>query len=316
MRSMTGYGRAVVEVARGRSSIRLVVEARSVNHRGFDLKIRSDEPDMRCEMEIARAVRTFVERGAVTVHVLVERSPSPALDVGRIRETLAALERIRREAGLRDPVDLGTVAAFLNEPGAGTPRVLPDPDDAAWHDLEPAVDAALADLVAMRRREGRALRAELVSRTDRLRGLVDQLDAATRSTPARLARRLEDRLGALRGVPGFEPGRIAQEIALLAERLDVTEELVRLRTHIEQSRELLADGAPVAVAVAEAEAEGKAKATTKATAIGRKLDFVIQEIARELNTVGSKAQDAGVAALVIDGKAELEKMREQAQNIE
>ena len=117
---------------------------------------------------------------------------------------------------------------------------------------------------------------------------------AAAAVPSRFARRLEEKLAALRDAPGFDPGRVAQEVALLADRLDVSEELVRLGAHLDHFGHLLA----------------------AAGAVGRKLDFVIQEIGRELNTIASKSQDAGVAALVIDAKAELERMREQAQNVE
>jgi uncharacterized protein (TIGR00255 family) len=132
------------------------------------------------------------------------------------------------------------------------------------------------------------------ARVGQLRAIVAQVAAAAAPVAERFARRIEDRLATLRDQPGFEPARVAQEAALMAERLDVSEELVRLGTHLGHLDELM--GA--------------------AGAVGRKLDFVIQEIGRELNTIGSKAQDAKVAGLIIDGKAELEKVREQAQNIE
>ena len=288
---MTGYGRATVDVARGASSIRVAVEIRSVNHRGFDLKIRADEPDAYCDVEIARVVHAAVERGAVTVAIRDERPSAGLLDVERIRDTRAALERIRAEAGLAAPVDLATVAAFLASTGGA--RALPRGED-LWQVLSAPVAAALAELGRNREREGAALRQDLVDRSARLGEVVVQIEGGVGGLPGRFAKRLEDRLAAVRDTPGFEPGRIAQEIAILAERLDVTEELVRLRTHLAHFRGLLDAAGPV----------------------GRKLDFVIQEIGRELNTVGSKAQDAGVAAAVIDGKAELEKIREQAQNME
>lgn len=288
---MTGYGRATVDVARGASSIRVAVEMRSVNHRGFDVKIRTDEPDAYCDVEIARVVHAAVERGAVTVAIRDERPSVGLLDVERIRETRAALERLRAEAGLTAPVDLATVAAFLAS--AAGARALPRGED-LWQVLSAPVAAALAELVKTREREGAALRQDLLARSAHLAEVVGQIEGGVGVLPGRFAKRLEDRLAAVRDLPGFEPGRIAQEVAILAERLDVTEELVRLRTHLAHFRGLL----------------------DAASTVGRKLDFVIQEIGRELNTVGSKAQDAGIAAAVIEGKAELEKIREQAQNIE
>ncbi len=291
MRSMTGYGRAAAGVGETSSSGRLTVEVRSVNHRGLDVKIRSDRSDAYCDVEITRAVRAIVDRGTVTIGIRDERPGGGALDVDRIRRTHAALERIRREADLPTPVDLATVAAFLSDAGTGEN---PLHGEDMWRVLRPIVEAALAELLETRNREGAALRADLAARLAHFDAIVVLVESAVKPVPARFAQRLGERLAALRDTPGFDPGRVAQEVALMAERLDVTEELVRLRTHLDHFRVLLDADVPV----------------------GRKLDFVIQEMGREINTVGSKAQDALVAAQVIEGKAELEKIREQAQNIE
>jgi len=288
---MTGYGRATSAAHSTTGSLRLVVELRSVNHRGFDIKIRSDRPDGFCDGEIARAVRVAVERGTVTVAVREERPTATGLDPERIRSTYRVLERLRGELGLTAPIDLATVAGFLSTHGA---TEMPLHGEELWAVLRPVLEGALSELGETRAREGEALRADLVARIARLTGIVDQVETAVAPVPARFTRRLEERLAAVREMPGFEPGRLAQEAALMAERLDVSEELVRLRAHLDHIRGLL-------------DAPG---------AVGRKLDFVIQELGREINTIGSKAQDASVAAQVIEGKAELEKIREQAQNIE
>jgi uncharacterized protein (TIGR00255 family) len=288
---MTGYGRRVADLDRSGTAVRLAVEIRSVNHRSFDLKIRSDEPDAFCESEIARLVRASVERGTVSVSVRAERPSGGPIDVDRIRQTYDALERFRREAGMAQPVDLATVAAFLANAVAGEN---PLRGEEMWRVLHPAVQGAVVDLLATRTREGLVLRADLASRAERLSMLADRIATAVEPIPARFGRRLADRLAALREMPGFDPGRVAQEIALMAERLDVSEELLRLKTHLDHFRALFDSD----------------------VAVGRKLDFVIQEMGREINTIGSKAQDAVVAAEVIEAKAELEKIREQAQNIE
>jgi uncharacterized protein (TIGR00255 family) len=283
---MTGFGRALADAAQGR----LRVEIRSVNHRGLDLKVRAPQPDAYCEAEIGRAVRAAVERGAVTVHVREEAPPARAgIDEARVRQVHAALEHLRADLGIAEPVGLTAVAAFMATGGAPGLE-----GEALWEVLRPAVDRALAELTATRRREGAALTEDIRARVGQLRVLVTQVQAAAAPVAERFARRIEDRLAALRDQPGFEPARVAQEAALMAERLDVSEELVRLGTHLGHLDELMG-------------ASG---------AVGRKLDFVIQEIGRELNTIGSKAQDAKVAGLIIEGKAELEKVREQAQNIE
>jgi uncharacterized protein (TIGR00255 family) len=283
---MTGFGRASVEAG----DRRLRVEIRSVNHRGLDLKVRGTESDAYCGAEIGRAVRAAVERGAVTVHLRDESAGGLAgIDEGRVRAGYAALERLRQELKIDEPVGLSTVAAFMT-PGTGGALE----GEALWEALRPAVAGALAELTATRQQEGRALAADIGAHGARLLELAATLRQAARPLAERFARRLTERLDAFRGQPGFEPGRIAQEAALMADRLDVSEELVRLDTHLAHAGELIA----------------------AAGAVGRKLDFVIQEIGRELNTIASKAQDAGVAGLVIDAKAELERMREQAQNVE
>jgi uncharacterized protein (TIGR00255 family) len=283
---MTGFGRASAEAG----DRRLRVEIRSVNHRGLDLKVRGAEADAYCGAEIGRAVRAAVERGAVTVFVRDESAGGSAgVDEARVRAAHGVLERLRQELQIEEPVSLRTVAAFMT---AGTSGALEG--EALWEVLRPAVEAALGELVATRKQEGRALAADIRAHQQRLVALAAQLRQGTAPLAEKFARRLAEKLEALRGLPGFDPGRAAQETALMADRLDVSEELVRLDTHLTHTGELLG-------------ASG---------AIGRKLDFVIQEIGRELNTIASKAQDAGVAALVIDAKAELERMREQAQNVE
>jgi uncharacterized protein (TIGR00255 family) len=285
VKSMTGFGRASAEVA----DRRLRVEVRSVNHRGLDLKIRSQEPDAYCDAEIARAVRGAIDRGAVTVQIREESAGTEGIDEARVRLVHRSLEKLRGELGIGAPVSLEAIAAFM---GGGSGAGLRG--EPLWEALRPAVTAALGELVATRAREGEALGADLEGHRSRLAALAGELRARTAALPERFARRLEDRLAALRGQPGFEPARLAEEAALMAERLDVAEELVRLDTHLGHLAQLLRE----------------------AGAVGRKLDFVIQEVGRELNTIGSKAQDAGVSTLVIDAKAELERLREQAQNVE
>ncbi|HEX4406150.1 MAG TPA: YicC/YloC family endoribonuclease [Polyangia bacterium] len=285
---MTGFGRATIDgdAARGR----LRVEIRSVNHRGLDLKVRAPQPDAFCEAEIGRAVRAAVERGSVTVHVREETPAARAgIDEARVRQVFATLLKLSAELGIIGTPSLDTVAAFMSTGGGDGLE-----GEALWEALRPGVDKALAELVATRKREGAALTEDIKGRLARLAELVVQIRTSTVGLPERFGKRLEERLAALRDQPGFEPGRVAQETALMAERLDVSEELVRLGTHLGHLAELV-------------RAPG---------AVGRKLDFVVQEVGRELNTIGSKAQDAHVAGLVIEGKAELEKLREQAQNIE
>lgn len=286
LRSMTGFGRAVAAAG----DRRLVVEIRSVNGRGFDLKIRMREPDATCETEMGRAIRAAVERGSVLAVVREEGGQGAGVAATRIEETHAALETVRRRLGLPSPVDLATVVDFLR----GERTAPPVAGDDLWRALAPAVAAALADLRAMREREGADLGADLGRRIVVLRDLARRIGEAAAAEPARLSARVVERIRALAGEAGVDPQRLAQEAALLADRLDVSEELTRLAAHLAHLESLLAAGG----------------------AVGRKIDFLLQEIAREINTTGAKSQHAGIAALVVDAKAELERVREQAQNLE
>ncbi len=291
--SMTGFGRGIAEAG----ARRLVVEIRSLNGRGSDVKVRGRDGDIPAsvETEIVRAVRARVARGTVSVTIREEGidAPDALIDLAVVRQAHEVLETLRRELGLAQPVDLATVAAFLAGPGARPVRR----DEMTWDGVRPAVDQALQEVQATRAREGAALSADLRQRFDRLRELAAKIAQAASGLPTRAARKLEERLAAVvTSGTVLDPARLAQEVAILTEKLDVSEELVRLRTHLDHLGGLLAATAPEAA--------------------GRKIDFFVQEVGREINTIGSKVQDAPIAALVVESKAELEKLREQAQNIE
>jgi uncharacterized protein (TIGR00255 family) len=288
MMSMTGFGRATREGG-GR---RLVVEARSVNHRSLDVKLRG-RLGAACEIEVCKTVRATLRRGSIQVSIddeSGERQPPTAPE--RVRAAHRQLEQLRDDLGLEGPVDLATVAAFLRLERDAAPAAEPP----AWAELEPVRREALSALQEMRAREGQVLVADLRQRTRRLREILGALEGLAGTLAQRAGERLHERLRSL-APAGVDPARLAQEVALLADRLDVSEELARLSGHCARLEELL-DGA------------------TTVESPGRTLEFLIQELARELNTLGVKAQDVGVSALVIEGKAELEKVREQAQNIE
>ena len=292
--SMTGFGRA--RAVLGQRTVG--VEIRSLNHRGLDIKIRAYDTQLapEIETEILRVVRQTLARGSVVISLRDEATEGPGgvLDTARVRQMHAALDGLRQEMGLPLPLDLGTVGTFMGAIKAGPATEIPS---SSWVALAPALEAALAGLCAMREHEGAAIRDDLERRLGSLRGLVESISNLAALVPGRAARRLEERLVALTsGSQTIDPPRLAQEIALLAERLDVSEEIVRLRAHFDHLATLL---------------DGNSK-----DAPGRRIDFLAQEIGREFNTLGGKIQDAAISALVIDGKAELEKLREQAQNIE
>jgi uncharacterized protein (TIGR00255 family) len=293
--SMTGFGRA--KAALGQRTV--VVEIRSLNHRGLDLKLRCIDLQLAPEIEgeIVRKVRQSLVRGSVTISLRDEASDSQGgrwLDLPRLRQMHASLENLRVELGLPGSVDLATLGSFLSASKGSSTNEVPASD---WAALAPAVDAALAGLLAMRVEEGAAARRDLNLRLGNLRAILEKVATLADGLPSRAGRRLEERLAGLL-IPGtsVDPARLAQEVALLAERLDVSEELARLRAHLDHLGGLL---------------DGSAN-----DAPGRRVDFLAQEIGREFNTLGSKVQDSAISAMVIDGKAELEKLREQAQNVE
>jgi uncharacterized protein (TIGR00255 family) len=316
--SMTGFGRALAEVD-GR---RVAVEVRSVNHRGLDVKVRGRGLSGAAEIEILRAVRAAVARGSL--QVIVDEAPAERLDreraaaagagsstLDRVRAAHRELEQLRVELGLAAPVDLATAVALLRLE-RDRPDTATAPPELPWEGLAPALHEALAGLLAARAREGQLLGAELQGRVARLAALGAELQAHTAPLAARAARRLSERLSAAHAAAGgaaVDPTRLAQEAALLADRLDVSEELARFEAHRARLAELVTPGADAGASAGQGGA-GQDAGT------GRTLEFLLQELGRELNTLGAKAQDADVSALVIAGKAELEKIREQAQNIE
>jgi uncharacterized protein (TIGR00255 family) len=292
--SMTGFGRA--RAALGPQTVG--VEIRSLNHRGLDVKLRAYDMQLapEIEAEILRMVRQTLARGSVAISLRDETADGQggALDTSRVRQLHTALDHLRQEMGLPGPLDLATVGTFMGAAKAGPATEIPP---ASWQTLAPAIEVALASLRAMREQEGAAICADLASRLATLRVLVEKIAELAVLVPGRAGRRLEERLAMLvGGNQAIDPARLAQEVALLADRLDVSEEIVRLRAHFDHLATLL---------------DGQAK-----DAPGRRIDFLAQEIGREFNTLGGKIQDATISALVIDGKAELEKLREQAQNIE
>ena len=290
MRSMTGHGRGVAE----RGGRRATVEIRSVNHRFFDLKLRTGPLDAALEERVVGGLRKRCERGSFTLSVRDEGlagASEARVDLALATGIAAALEELRAKLGLSGAVPLELVAA---QPGVLQVGEQGGDPDAIFAALELAVE----ELVRMRKREGETLARDMRARLARLGAFAEEVAALAAHAPEEHRRRLSERiqrlLSATPGAPPVDEARLAQEVALLADRVDVTEELVRLRSHLEQADALIAEDAPV----------------------GRRLDFLVQELGREINTIGSKSQAADIARRVVDAKAELEKIREQVQNVE
>jgi len=287
---MTGFGSADGTVLGGR----LRVEIRTVNHRYYNPQFKLVFELAGVEGQLRERLRQLLDRGHVVVTARwVEAPPTDgavAVDLARARQVVAAAHELKKQLKLKGEIDLAFVAR--------QPEVLSTHTDgagaAAWSDVEPIVAQAAQEVLAMRTREGRALAADLTARLDALEAGAA---AVAERAPARLAAelaRLKQAVAELAGAVSVDPQRLAVEIALLADRVDINEELVRLRTHLAACRETLAG-------------EG---------AVGKQLGFLAQELLREVNTIGSKANDASVTQTVIAMKGELEKFREQLENLE
>lgn len=294
IRSMTGFGSAVGELGAAGAVTALRVEARSVNHRFLQLKVRLPAELAFLESKVEERVRRAIERGSVTVAVQATgTSPfeASAIDLERARAWKRELERaaqavdVPSEIALRDLVGLpGSIAGRVDEKRLerGSKTVLR------------LVDRAVAALAEMRAAEGAAIERDLRKQGTAIAKLVARIEKRMPTVVRHHHAELKKRVGVLLDGRAVADGEIAREIALLADRLDVAEELTRLASHGEQLGKQLDRGG----------------------AIGRKLDFLIQEFHREANTIGSKCNDARVAHLVVDLKSAIERMREQAQNVE
>jgi uncharacterized protein (TIGR00255 family) len=288
--SMTGFGAAEGAVA-GR---RLRVEIRTVNHRYFNLSARLPSDLTALEVELRERLRRDFERGHVTVQARwtesLEGESGFAIDLDRARLVASRLREMQSALGLGGEVTIDLVARqpeVLTYAGNGAGEV-------TWNEVEPVVAQAGQECRAMRAREGEALAVELRHRLNLLEQSAQQVAARA---PERLVKerdRLRAAVAQLLDGKSVDEERLTQELAFLADRLDITEELVRFRAHLMAAREAISSSEP----------------------IGKRLGFLAQELGREVNTMGSKAGDAAIAQLVIAMKGELEKFREQLENLE
>ncbi len=286
---MTGFGAAEGKVTGGR----LRVEIRTVNHRYFNSQFKLPFDLAGLEGELRERLRVLLERGHVVVAARWLESPSAAgvvtLDLERARAVVGALKQLKKSLRLKGDPDLPFVARLpdvLAMSGNGVA--------VTWTDVQPIVERAAADVRTMREREGRALVEDLAARLTALEAGARAIEArAPERLTAELAR-LQKNIAVLAAGTAVDGQRLAVEIALLADRVDICEELVRFRTHLSACREALQSDA----------------------AVGKQLGFLAQELLRETNTMGSKANDAAITQTVIAMKGELERFREQLENLE
>ena len=291
IKSMTGYGRAAV-TAGGRE---ITVELRSVNNRYLDCTVKLPRMFSFAEDAVKRRVKEAISRGKVDVYITVTQTESTDVKVQLNRPVLegylSAMRTIAAEYGVQDDISVTALARlqdiFLVD------RQEED-EEAVQKDILAAVDAALRKHTEMRCREGEAMEADLRSRAATILGLVADVEARSPETVREYRERLAAKMQEVLENTSIDESRILTEAAVFADKIAVDEETVRLRSHFDQFDAMLTGGG----------------------AIGRKLDFLLQEMNRETNTIGSKGSDLAQARTVVAIKAELEKIREQIQNIE
>ena len=291
IKSMTGYGRGVAVVG-GRE---FTVEIRSVNNRYLDCTVKLPRSLSFGEEAVKQAVKASVSRGKVDVFIAVRSEngddTTVSLNTGVLEGYLTAMRRMVTEFGVKDDISVSTVSRLPEVFSVEKPQV---DEEQLLKDLMEAVNQALAGYDAMRTKEGQVLDADLRSRGDTILRLVEQVERGNAQTVVDYRTRLEAKLREVLADTNIDESRILTEAAIFADKVAVDEETVRLRSHLAQMNEMLATGG----------------------AVGRKLDFLLQEMNREANTIGSKCTDVRLARIVVDIKAELEKIREQTQNIE
>jgi len=291
IKSMTGYGRAV-ETVNGRE---FTVELRSVNNRYLDCSVRLPRMLSFAEDAVKQAVKASVSRGKVDVFITVRSEAGDEVQVSLnksvLQSYLTAMHQMVDEFGVKDDISVSAVSRLPEVFVIEKPQV---DEEQLQSDLMSVVAKALEGYDAMRKAEGEALDRDLRSRGETILTLVSQVEAGNGKTVSDYRARLEAKIKEVLANTAIDESRILTEAAIFADKVAVDEETVRLRSHLTQMNNMLTNGG----------------------AVGRKLDFLLQEMNREANTIGSKCTDVNLARVVVDIKAELEKNCEQTQNIE
>jgi uncharacterized protein (TIGR00255 family) len=291
VRSMTGFGRGESH----QTDRRVSVEIRSVNHRFFDFGARMPSSLSILESRIRERTREAVTRGKVNIAVTIENGQAPLVPL-RVNDAVARryiqiAQQIRAQYGVRGELDLED---FLALPDLIERETVELEEDKAWEMVVGPLDTAIAEYQAMRTQEGSALAKDLSAHVTTIRAVVDRVEARVPDMLGAARTRLRDRIGQVCQDAEYNQQRLEAEIALFADRSDVTEECVRLRSHLDQFMACFDAPDPA----------------------GRRFTFLLQEMNREINTIGAKSQDLAISQDVILAKEEVEKIREQVQNVE
>lgn len=291
IRSMTGFGRVSGETALGS----LTVEMKSVNHRYLDISLRLPRDLSTLEEDIKVWIRDMINRGRIEVNLRLQMGSSKSGGVmfshNEVKSYISKLQSLAEDTGLSFEIRL---EHLLTLPGVQVePEVIVDEQDVA-EQVKGLVKKAVSSLLTSRELEGTKLAQDLKTRLTLIEKLVDDIESKADLSVVAYRQRLQDSVARILSSVNVEPNRLEQEVVLFAERSNITEELVRLRTHTHSFAQFL----------------------RAHDAIGRKMDFYLQEMNREVNTIGSKSADVGISQMVVEIKSELEKLREQVQNIE
>lgn len=291
IKSMTGYGKSEQTI----DSLNVTVEIKSVNHRYFEFSARVPREYGFLEEKLKKYCNSLITRGKVECYVSVEDLEEREMEVN-VNETLAAgyvkaLKELSERFGLKDDISAVTLSRY---PDVITLHKASEDEERIWNAVKTVAETAVSKFIEMRETEGSKLRGDILSRADYIIECVEFIEGRSPETVREYNEKLKQRMKELLGDASVDEQRLLNEAAIYADKIAVDEETVRLRSHISQLREFMNSN----------------------EAIGRKLDFLVQEINREANTIGSKAQDVDIAKKVIAIKAEVEKIREQVQNIE
>lgn len=291
IKSMTGYGKSEQTI----DSLNVTVEIKSVNHRYFEFSARVPREYGFLEEKLKKYCNSLITRGKVECYVSVEDLEEREMKVN-VNETLAAgyvkaLKELSERFGLKDDISAVTLSRY---PDVITLHKASEDEERIWNAVKTVAETAVSKFIEMRETEGSKLRGDILSRADYIIECVEFIEGRSPETVREYNEKLKQRMKELLGDAAVDEQRLLNEAAIYADKIAVDEETVRLRSHISQLRDFM----------------------NSSEAIGRKLDFLVQEINREANTIGSKAQDVDIAKKVIAIKAEVEKIREQVQNIE
>lgn len=291
IKSMTGYGRSE-QIIDGRD---ILFEIKSVNHRFFEFSARVPRVYGYLEEKIKSYLQQKISRGKVDVGVtiLTLEGTNAEVEINHdlTRSYVEALRELTDKFDLKDDLSLSSISRFSD---IFTVRKSVEDENVIWDCVRQVADEAVAAFLAMRETEGQRLKGDILGRLDYIETQVCRVEERSPETVKEYYNRLYQKMIEVLGDNRFDEQRIITEAAIFADKVAVNEETVRLHSHLDQFREILNAGGPM----------------------GRKLDFLVQEVNREVNTIGSKAQDTDIARIVVDVKAEIEKIREQIQNIE